>query len=174
MGKDDPTLDECLEMATTCASYNLRRASRAVTQVFDAYFEAVGLKSTQFTLLAALSYERVARPTITDLAHALVLDQSSLSRNLAVLQREGLVKLTAGADKRERVVLLTRAGRAALARGYPVWKEAQRAVAGAIDPKDFETHLRTLRRLTNSVKTLRPVQAPNMRKSPSKSVSRAP
>lgn len=156
MGKDGPSLDDCLAMGMTCACYNLRRASRAVTAVFDAYFEAVGMKATQFTVLAALSYESAGRPTVTDLARVLVLDQSSLSRNLAVLEREGLIKLAAGEDKRERIVTLTRAGRAALTRGYPVWKEAQAAVAGAFDPKEFEVQLRGLRRLTKAALAHRP------------------
>lgn len=175
MGKDSPSRDDCLAMGMTCVCYNLRRASRAVSQVFDAHFEAVGMKATQFTVLAALEYESAGEPTVTDLARALVLDQSSLSRNLAVLERQGLIKLVAGEDKRERIVMLTRAGRAALARGYPVWKRAQGAVAGALDPRDFEAQLRALRRLTKSALALRPdrVAAPAAATAPKASAARA-
>lgn len=152
-----PSVDECLAMGMTCACYNLRRASRVVTQVFDAYFDELGIKSTQYTVLAALSYESEGRPTVTHLAEALVLEQSSLSRNLAVLERQGLIRLTAGEDdKRERIVMLTRAGRAALTRGYPVWKAAQAAIAEALDPKELENQLRSLRRLTKTAQALRP------------------
>ena len=112
-------------MGTTCAFHNLRRASRAVTHVYDAYFDQIGLKATQFTVLAALLYESQGRPTVTHLARALVLEQSSLSRNLAVLERLGYIKLVPGDDRRERIVTLTRAGRVALSRGYPVWKQAR-------------------------------------------------
>ena len=150
-----PTVEECLAMGMTCACYNLRRTSRAVTQVFDAYFDEIGLKATQFTVLAALSYESEGRPTVTHLAGALVLDQSSLSRNLAVLERQGLVVLEPGEDKRERIVALTRVGRALLARGYPVWKEAQAAVTGALGPADYEIQLRSLRRLARAALALR-------------------
>ena len=160
-------------MGMTCACYNLRRASRVVTQVFDSYFEELGLKSTQYTVLAALSYESEGRPTVSHLADALVLEQSSLSRNLAVLERLGLIRLTAGEDdKRERIVMLTRAGRAALARGYPAWKAAQAAIAEALDPKELENQLRLLRigptphlsfsllrRLTKTAQSLRPERA---------------
>ncbi|MDB4936924.1 MAG: Transcriptional regulator, MarR family [Labilithrix sp.] len=151
-----PSVDECLAMGMTCACYNLRRASRAVTQVFDSFFEDVGLKATQFTVLAALLYESEGRPTVSDLANALVLDQSSLSRNLAVLERQGLIRLVAGEDKRERIVTLTRAGRVALTRGYPSWKQAQNAIAEALDPKELETQLRALRRLTKVAQAMRP------------------
>ncbi len=147
-------------MGMTCACYNLRRASRVVTQVFDSYFEELGIKSTQYTVLAALSYESERRPTVRHLAETLVLEQSSLSRNLAVLERQGLVRLAAGEeDKRERIVVLTRAGRATLTRGYPAWKAAQAAISEALDPKELENQLRSLRRLTKSAQALRPERA---------------
>ena len=157
-------------MGMTCACYNLRRTSRAVTQVFDAYFEPIGLKATQFTVLAALSYENEGRPSVTHLAAALVLEQSSLSRNLAVLERHGLLVLEAGDDKRERIVQLTRAGRALLGRGYPLWKQAQAEVAGALGPADFEVQLRSLRRLAREALALR---SETSRKTGSKTVTRA-
>ena len=156
MGKSGPSIEECMAMGMTCACYNLRRASRAVTQVFDAYFDQVGLKATQFTVLAALSYESEGRPTVSHLANVLVLEQSSLSRNLAVLERLGHIRLVAGEDKRERIVLLTRSGRATLARAFPVWHAAQAAIAEAVDPKALETQLRSLRRLTKTALALRP------------------
>jgi DNA-binding MarR family transcriptional regulator len=171
MGKDvaAPSVDECLAMGLTCACYNLRRASRVVTQVFDTYFDEVGLKATQFTVLAALLYESEGRPTVSHLADALVLDQSSLSRNLAVLERQGLIRLVAGEDKRERIVTLTRSGRTALARGYAAWKQAQGAIGDALDAKELEAQLRSLRRLTKAVQALQRSQDPLR-----KSAARAP
>lgn len=159
MGMDGPTLDECLEMGKTCACYNLRRAARAVTQVFDTYFDEIGLRATQFTVLAALAWSGQTPPTVTELADALVLEQSSLSRNLAVLERKGLVKLVPGADRRERIVTLTRTGRATLAKGYPLWRKAQATIAEAVDPKELEAQLRALRRMTRSAQAARPESA---------------
>lgn len=142
-------------MARTCACFNLRSASRAVSAFFDARFEAVGLKATQYTVLAALLRREQDAPTVTHLAEALILDQSSLSRTLSVLDRDGLVRLTPGReDRRERVVSLTRKGRAAVARGLPVWREVQDAVAKAYGGGDFEAQLRGLRRLTRAVQAL--------------------
>ena len=93
---------------------------------------------------------------MTSLAEALVLEQSSLSRNLAVLERLGHLKLAPGPDdRRERIVALTRSGRAMLAKGYPVWKRAQAAIAAELDG-DLEGHLRALRKMTRSAKALRP------------------
>src|SRR5262249_16560166 len=110
-----PTASDCAKMSLSCACYNLRRASRAVTQLFDGYFEEIGLKATEFTVLAALAWSETDPPTIGALADMLVLEQSSLSRNLAVLQRLGYVRLVPRLeDRRERVVYLMRPGRAAL------------------------------------------------------------
>jgi DNA-binding MarR family transcriptional regulator len=151
----EPTPDDCLLMGRACACFNLRKAARAVTQLFDVYFDEVGLKATQFTVLAVLAYD-VAEPTVTELADRLVLEQSSLSRNLAVLERLGYVKLVPGDDRRERKVGLTRSGRAALTKAAPIWKRAQNALAGALEGGDLELHLRSLRRITKTAQELRP------------------
>jgi len=151
-----PSIAECAEMGAQCACHNLRRASRAMTQLFDSYFDEIGLKATQFTVLAALAWSEGRPMPIGELAEMLVLDQSSLSRNLAVLERLGLVKLEASpADRRERIVQLTRAGRASLARGFPIWKKAQGVVADALKD-DLERQLKLLRKLTRTVQALRP------------------
>lgn len=155
-----PTPEQCLEMGRTCACHNLRRAARAVTQVFDSFFDEIGLKTTQFTVLAVLAYAGDRAPTVTALAEMLVLEQSSLSRNLAVLERLGHVKLAPGPeDRRERIVTLTRAGRAMLAKGYPVWKRAQSAIAQELDG-DLEGQLKGLRKMTRTAKALRPPKTP--------------
>jgi DNA-binding MarR family transcriptional regulator len=152
----EPSPSECAKMSVSCACHNLRRASRVVTQLFDGYFDEVGLKATQFTVLAALAWSGEKSPTIGELAETLVLEQSSLSRNLAVLERDGLITLVpAKTDRRARFVVLTRPGRAALAKGYPVWKKAQAAIASAFENDDLEGQLRALRRLTKTAQELR-------------------
>lgn len=139
-------------MSQSCACYNLRRASRAVTQLFDSHFEPLGLKATQFTILAALAWYGDDAPSVGVLADALVLEQSSLSRNLAVLERQRLIRLVSSPDdRRERRPTLTRSGRTALARGLPMWRRAQAAVAEAVPAGELENQLRSLRRLTKAV-----------------------
>ena len=164
MGKETtragPSPSDCAKMSLSCACYNLRRASRAVTQLFDSYFDEVGLKATQFTVLAALAWADDELPTIGELADTLVLEQSSLSRNLAVLERAGFIRLVPGAeDRRERIVTLTRGGRAALARGFPIWKKAQAAIASALQNSELDSQLRSLRHLTRTAQELRPAKA---------------
>ena len=154
-----PTPKECAKMSLSCACYNLRRASRVVTQLFDSYFEELGLKATQFTALAALAWHE-GEPTVGELADTLVLEQSSLSRNLAVLERQGVVRLVPGEDdRRERRVVLTRVGRAALARGFPMWRKAQAAIAAALaraGEGELDNQMRSLRRLTRVAQQARP------------------
>jgi DNA-binding MarR family transcriptional regulator len=155
MGKESPTAAECLEMGRTCACYNLRRASRAVTQIFDAELDTVGLRATQFMLLAILAYPQDPPHTVTSLADAVVLEQSSLSRNLSVLERRGWVRLAPGEDRRERIPLLTREGKNALARAYPAWKRAQALIAATVPAPELELQLRALRKLTGAAKSMR-------------------
>lgn len=157
-----PSESECARMGMSCACYNLRRASRAVSQLFDSHFDEVGLKATQFTVLAALAYAKTRPPTIGELAETLVLEQSSLSRNLAVLERLGLVRVAPGPnDRRERIVTLARPGMSALARGYPIWQRAQAAIATALDTNELDGQLRALRRITRAAQAL---QAPARRR----------
>jgi DNA-binding MarR family transcriptional regulator len=159
MGKESetPTKADCAKMSASCACSNLRRASRAITQLFDSYFEEVGLKATQFTVLAALAWSEDTPPTIGELAETLVLEQSSLSRNLAVLERLGFLRLIPRPeDRRERIVTLLRPGRVALSRGYPVWRKAQSAIAAALEVDELDQQLRSLRRLTKTAQSLCP------------------
>ena len=108
-------------MFCTCA--NLRKASRAVTQFYEAILRPTGLRVTQFTLLSAISV--LGQPTITDLADALVMDRTTLTRNLKPLEKQGLVESASGQDKRTRLVRLTVPGQQLLADALPLWQEAQ-------------------------------------------------
>lgn len=110
--------------ACTCA--NLRKATRVVTQAFDAALQPTGLKTTQFTLLAVLS-KRGDLP-LTRLAETLVMDRTTLTRNLKPLIREGLIRIESAEDHRVRTVGLTEAGRRLFEKARPEWEKAQSAL----------------------------------------------
>ncbi len=117
------------EVASFCACANLRKASRAVTQLYDESLQPTGLRATQYTLLVALSL--AGSISITDLAQKLVMDRTTLTRNLTPLERQGLVAIAKGDDQRTRIVTLTNEGREALAAALPLWEKAQtRIVSG--------------------------------------------
>ena len=107
----------------TCANANLRRATRAVTQMYDGYLAPSGLQATQFMLLSACA--KAGPVTLSALAEALVMDRTTLTRNLRPLQARGLVKVAPGDDRRVRMVTLSEKGYSALARALPLWQEAQ-------------------------------------------------
>lgn len=116
--------------ARPCACSRLRRAARAVTQLYDDALECVGLRVTQLSLLRTLQRNGPLR--IGELAARNLLDRTALSRNLDPLAQRKLVAIVPGRDARTREVTLTRQGIAAIAAAAPHWERAQREVAERI------------------------------------------
>ncbi len=112
------------EFGQSCVVYNLRRTSRAVTQLYEEHLKPSGLLPTQFTLLAAV---RVMGPVqMSIIAEELVLDRTTLTRNIRALDREGLVSIiSAKGDQRMREVSITSKGLKKLEQAIPCWQEAQ-------------------------------------------------
>jgi DNA-binding MarR family transcriptional regulator len=141
-------------IAATCAGFNLRRASRAITQHFDHALAPVGLRTTQFTLLGALA---LAGPvSINELAHGLVVDRTTLTRNLKLLRDAGLVESRAPQSGREIRFLLSEAGRETLARAIPHWRAAQQAIEAAFGVSRWPGMVAELDRLVSGTLALGP------------------
>lgn len=141
-------------IAATCAGFNLRRASRAVTQHFDHALAPVGLRTTQFTLLAALA---LAGPVSTnELALGLVVDRTTLTRNLRLLREAGLVERQRSATGREIRFVLSETGREALARAIPVWQAAQHGIEQAFGAARWPGMVAELDRLVHGTLALGP------------------
>jgi len=113
--------------ALPCTCSRLRRATRAVTQLYDDALEPVGLRVTQLSLLRTLQRHGTLR--IGDLAARTLLNRTALSRNLDPLAEKRWVTTAAGRDARTREVTLTREGIAAIAAAAPHWDRVQREVA---------------------------------------------
>ena len=123
-----------------CNGTSLRRATRRVSQLYDQVLAPVGLKSTQRSILIAVS--RLGAPGMGELAAALVLDRSALAHNLKPLERDGLLRVTPDpADRRGRRVALTEAGEERLAQSRVLWKQAQKRFEKAFG-KDEAAELR--------------------------------
>ena len=107
-----------------CNCLALRQASRHLTQFYDQLLASSGLRTTQFSILIRL---RLAGPmTINALAKALVMDRTTLGRNILPLEREGLIDVVSGrADRRSKVLRLTKAGAARLRAARAGWTQAQ-------------------------------------------------
>ncbi len=109
---------------TLCHCLAVRQAARHVTRFYDQFLAPSGLRTTQFSILAKL--RRAGSETITTLARDLVMDRTTLGRNLRPLEREGLIAIGKGSvDQRSREVRLTEAGAARLRAGIARWIEAQ-------------------------------------------------
>lgn len=126
---------------------HVRRASRIITQVYDAALRPVELVVNQFTLLAAIHlFESVP---ITRLAQELFVDQTTLTRNLKLLEKRGLVAIKPGEDRRVKWVSLTTEGQAVLAKALPLWEQAQAEVMHHFEPEQWQTLLSLLSHVKN-------------------------
>ena len=106
-----------------CTNANLRKATRAVTQVYDAALQPSGLRATQFALLGALM-KRGEMP-LTQLADVMVMDRTTLTRNLKLLVEKGLIHIGPGADQRVRSISVTDDGGRAVKEATRHWRKAQ-------------------------------------------------
>lgn len=111
------------DYTTECACLNLRKASRFITSLYDEYLRPVGLRATQLSVLMAL--EQAGSVTITSLSEILLMDRTTLPRDLKPLERQGWVSITEGEDRRKRFIALTPEGRELLKRTLPLWEQAQ-------------------------------------------------
>lgn len=115
-----------LSPTRACKCWALRRASRAVTQHYEASFRGSGLRATQFTLLAILT--QTGPLPLSELAAQLGLERTSLSRNLRPLEKRGYVSTVADDDQRVRRIAITRKGETAAMAALEAWNKAQDTV----------------------------------------------
>lgn len=106
-----------------CYCATLRQATRALTTLYDKHLSATGVKATQFAIMQALDYMGQARNR--DLEGTLTMDQTTLTRNLALLARDGLITVVGRPSGREKAWGLTPAGSELMAKAKPLWEQAQ-------------------------------------------------
>ncbi|MCU9530131.1 MarR family winged helix-turn-helix transcriptional regulator [Pseudomonas mosselii] len=132
-------------LTSECICTHLRRAARGVSRHYDEALAGFGINVAQFSLLRQVL--RLDRPSITCLAEAMGLERSTLGRNLKVLEADGLVRLAGGDDQRNRVVLLSEAGKACLDAAYPAWQQAQRQLVERLGESQRDELVRLLEQL---------------------------
>src|SRR6516225_4611730 len=129
-----------------CNCFVVRSAARHVTQLYDQFLTPVGLHVTQFSILAKL--KRLGPMTINALAKEMVMDRTTLGRNVQPLERDGLIKIEASAtDGRAKELHLTKAGEKRLVAGREAWEQAQARFEsrfGAKRAADFRAMLRAV------------------------------
>jgi DNA-binding MarR family transcriptional regulator len=118
-----------------CTCLRLRKASRRVSQIYDHALEAYGLTVTQYGLLGHIG--ALDGIGVGALAANMVMDPTTLSRNLKPLLAQGHVVLAPDPrDRRARRLHLTDAGRAAFAKAKPAWTRAQLNVEQMLGDRD--------------------------------------
>ncbi len=121
--KTQRDVDIYAQAAAVCACANFRKVSRTVTQLFDQALQPSGLRSTQFIIL--LEIATVPSPTIALLARRLVMDPSTVTRNLRPLEKQGLIKAVSTENRRGRVLTLTLEGHEMVEKVVPLWERTQ-------------------------------------------------
>jgi DNA-binding MarR family transcriptional regulator len=112
--------------ALPCLCATLRRAARGLTQVYEDALRPLGLRSSQFTILQALSLTGEASQG--RIGELLSMDSTTLTRTLAVMLRHKWLAERRGHDRRERLLRLTPAGKAHFRRALPIWEKVQSRV----------------------------------------------
>lgn len=121
------------ERLSPCVCNTLRMVSRAVTQLYDDVMRPSGLRVTQYSILATIA--RGGEANLKQLEDTLAIDQTTLTRSLNLLERDGVVERASHPDGRIKAMRLTSKGRRALEVARPLWARAQAKIL-----RDFGTN----------------------------------
>jgi DNA-binding MarR family transcriptional regulator len=130
-----------------CHATALRKAARRVTQMYEDALAETGLRSTQLAILLELTQRAENPPTMAELAAGLVIERSALGHTLRPLERDGLIVLQEGEDRRQRHVVLTAKGKAKFKEGGRAWQIAQERfeeICGRADARNLRLILLAL------------------------------
>ena len=146
MPKKAPTLETPDQ--TPCNCLALRQAARRLSLIYDDHLAPEGLRTTQYSILSKLN--RLGPMPVGKLADSMVLERTALARALQPLERDGLVSVGAGPDKRTRSVALTAAGEAKFKAAQAQWRRAQKEFETAFGAGNAEALRATLRRVISA------------------------
>ncbi len=149
--KQEFNLTNAIE-CSACTCFNTRKFTRVITQIFDEQFKTVDFRITQFTPLVMIFAKGPI--TINDLSENLVMDRTTLARNLKPLERDSLININTGIDKRQRVVSITDKGKTLLNRAFPIWQKAQEKILKEIGDNKWQDMLRDIHELLPKLQNL--------------------
>jgi DNA-binding MarR family transcriptional regulator len=119
--------------------------NRMITAIYDAALSEVGLKTSQFNLLVAVTNREESRPA--ELAKILEMDESTLSRNVERMCAKGWLRLEPDHDRRSHLIRVTDKGLALIHKGYPAWQKAQEEVSQRVGAESIAALRSVLRKL---------------------------
>ncbi|MYM65984.1 MarR family transcriptional regulator [Pseudoduganella sp. FT55W] len=109
-----------MEPMFECSCAAVRCAARAVTRAYDEALRPMQLRLTQFSILNKVDKE--GQLALSDLAERMVIDRTTMARNVKPLERDGWITVSVGADRRERLLTITPTGKEVLERARPLWR----------------------------------------------------
>lgn len=140
----DPSAGQCADAIAACACLNLRRASRAITKLYDDALKPAGLRSTQFVLLVVI---RVHEPvSLTKLSRELVADRTTLVRNLQLLKNAGLIEEAEDSGEPGRHLQLTKNGNTTMNNALPLWAAVQQRFVSELGQNRWAKMIKNLDR----------------------------
>lgn len=139
-----------LARARRCACGNLRRTTRTITQFYDQFLQKGGLRSPQFSLLLNISLNESV--SVGELGAILLMDQTTVTRNIEMLRKSGYVTIRKdAADSRRKTILITENGANKLAEVMPFWAQAQSQIEKGLGAQRYRDFLKTLKDITQLV-----------------------
>ena len=134
-----------------CVCFNLRWATRVMTNFFDAELRRHGIRATQSAILLALKAKESW--TMADLSEALGIERTTLVRNLRPLQRDGLVTADGGGRGGRVELAITTKGRRQIEKVMPAWRAAQNAAVKTLGEQRWSAILADLEKVAVALKT---------------------
>lgn len=141
-----PYLDEVRHTPHICLAEGLRSANRAITKRYSEYMLGLDISPAQASLLMRLYYLR--KTTMLELAKHMETDRTTITRNVELLARDGLVTVTPGEDRRSKIVALTDEGFKKLEETVPKWRQAQNELQDDLGSQLWDSLLKETRILT--------------------------
>lgn len=135
-----------------CICFNIRKAARAITQVYDDMFKLTGLRSSQISIIQTI--ERLGSLTVCQLADAMATDRTTITRNLKPLARDGYVMIQPGMDRREKEIITTKKAKEVARKAMNIWIKFQDRLHGNIGEERMKQLCRDLNEITNEIKKM--------------------
>jgi len=137
-----------LSGARRCACGNIRRTSRALTQFYDQHLQPSGMRVTQFSLLLNIALNDGI--TVGELAQLLLMDQTTVTRNLETLKKAGCIEITKqDRDARKKFLFINQKGTEDLAAAMPLWEEAQSHIESEMGSERYRELLKILSQINS-------------------------
>ncbi|MFC9539321.1 MarR family winged helix-turn-helix transcriptional regulator [Lysinibacillus sp. NPDC056959] len=141
-----------IDYTQICVCANLRKKTRVVTQLYDKLLQPTGLKITQYSMLANIDHQQSV--SISRLSEILLLDQTTITRNINLLKQNGYVDLTKDPqDARTKVITLTEKGGEKLTEAAPIWEEIQEKIINDIGLEKYEDFYETLKSIQKIIQS---------------------